>query len=621
MPYQLPNLFNLERYKNVYLDIETTGLQMYHGDRVVGISIGVETSDREAMFRYYPVGHEEGPNYDKRHIYKWLNDELRSKTIIGHNIGGFDVPFLRHDGCDLIGHNNFRDTMHGAILHNPSAPSYSLDACAGRYLGSEKKITGLDKERMAQYHPSVVGPYAEQDTRLCWMLDAVIGGHIHKRGLETVYDLECKTIRPVVEMQANGLFFDHKKAKAWIDLASKDLWAVEQQLGSLNYNSGKQLKPKCDSLGIEYPWNWRCATPECDEEFPAYIDKDKPYTCWKCSKTQQKPVMMLSVSPHFGKKFLKKIDHEFVRLVLKARQMHKLLNTFLKPWVENIDPTDPILRFTLNQLRERDEQGSTSGAVSGRFSCSSIGSGAQPQQIWATENQIEEIGEAYLLRRLFIPEEGKKFLSIDASQIEFRLFAHYSENTQLVDEYKQNPKVDFHSLVAEKVLKGLLPRKKAKNVNFGTLYNMGVNKFAREMNISTKEAEEMMAVYNQYFPAAIDLRNREKRKAQSGIPTTTLYGRRFDWDAVTKKKAYVALNRLIQGSAADLMKLALVKAYEGNYFDKMRLTVHDEIDGDITRDEQAQDLKRDLEDPAFCDNKLAVPLLWEEQIGPTWSKT
>jgi DNA polymerase-1 len=614
MEYKLPQPFSLEKHEKVYLDIETTGLEMYNGDTVIGVSVGVEVSPTESHMRYFPVGHRQGPNLPKSAVYQWLRKELKGKTITGHNIGGFDLPFLRHEGLNLIPDNTFSDTMHAAILDNPTAPGYSLDRVAKRYLGDEYgKVQGLDKEKLADYHPAEVGSYAEQDTRLCWMLEPVLYGHLRKRELLRVFELECQTIRPVVEMQANGLRFDYTKAKAWIDLAQTDLKEVESGLAGLNYNSGKQIQPKCDELGIIYPWNWSCPNPECEEAFPSY-KQDKPFICWKCK------LEMKAGSPHFGKKFLSKIDHPFVKTVRKARQLHKLLHTFLIPWVENIDPTNPILRYTLNQLRERDEQGGSTGAVSGRFSCAGMGSGAQPQQIWATENQIAEIGDSYLLRSLFIPEEGKQFMSLDASQIEFRLFAHYSENAELIREYNENPKVDFHQLVAEKVLRGLLPRKKAKNVNFGTLYNMGVPKFAREMNVSIKEAQEMFDTYNQYFPAAKELRDKEKRKAQVGSPTLTLLGRRFDWlDPAMRKKCYVALNRLIQGSAADIMKLALVKCYNGNYLDCMRLTVHDEVDGDISRLEQAQDLKHDLEDPKFLDGVLKVPLIWEETIGKSWS--
>ena len=612
--YRVPQPFSLKAHQNVYLDLETTGLEMYGTDKVIGISIGTETSPTTSEMRYFPLEHNVGPNIEKRRIYRWLSDELRGKTIIGHNIGGFDLPFLRKEGLDLIPRNTFRDTMHGAIIDNPLAPGYSLDTVAKRYLGTDVgKVGGLDKENLVNIHPAIVGAYAEQDTRLCWMLDPVIYGHLYQKKLLDVFKLECDTIRPVVEMQGNGLRFDYHRAKRWITEAQIDLKAVESSLGGVNYNSGKQLQPKCDEYGIVYPWNWKCPNVECEEAFPSY-KQDTAIMCWKCR------LEMVPASPHFGKKFLSKVDHPFVKTVLKARQLHKLLNTFLIPWVENIDPQNPILRFTLNQLRERDEQGSSSGAVSGRFSCSSIGSGAQPQQVWSTENQINEIGDSYLLRSLFIPEEGRKFMSIDASQIEFRLFAHYSEDATLIAEYNDNPKVDFHQLVAEKVLKGLLPRKKAKNVNFGTLYNMGVPKFARELSVSTKEAQDMFDVYNEHFPAAKQLREREKRKAQCGTPTITLKGRRFGWDDPTmKKKCYVALNRLIQGSAADLMKMALVKCYNGGYMDCMRLTVHDEIDGDITRDEQALDLKRDLEDPAFVENALKVPLVWENTIGPSWS--
>jgi len=614
MTYELPKPFHLDRYSTVYLDIESTGIDIMREDKPIGISLGVETGPGKAEFRYYPFGHHVGPNHPKELIYSWLKQEIRGKDIVGHNLGGFDIPGLKHDGLDLIGKGNkFRDTMHAAIIHNPDASGYSLDNCAKRYLGEEGKITGLDKSNLANIHADQVGPYAEQDTRLCWMLDPVIHGFLVKKELTEIYQLECQTIEPVVEMQENGLLFDYEKAKQWIDLAQKDFVKAQADIGGINMNSGKQIQEVCDRIGVPYPWNWKCPNPECEEAFPSFKVEGQTYMCWKCKKE------MVAASPHFGKKFMKNAEHPFVKGVLRARQFHKLLNTFLIPWVETIDPTNPILRFQLHQLRERDEDGSSSGAVSGRFSCSSVGDGAQPQQVWATANQIEEIGPEYLLRSLFIPANGRRFLSIDASQIEFRLFAHYSDNEQLIHAYRDDPTVNFHKFVAEHVLKGKLPYKKAKNINFGTLYNMGIAKFAREMNVSTKEAGEMVAIYDEAFPAAKQIREKCKRQALIGAPTLTLYGRRFDWPPERKKKAYVALNRLIQGSAADLMKLALVKAYGGGYFDTMRLTVHDEIDGDIIDDKAAIALKHDLEDPAFCHHKLNVPLLWETTIGSNWS--
>jgi DNA polymerase-1 len=612
--YELPKPFDLGPHDVVYLDIETTGLDIYTTDKPIGISIGVGGPNNTSVFRYYPIRHNVGPNYDPQVIYRWLSASLKNKTIVGHNIGAFDLPALRHDGLNLIGLNNkFRDTMHAAIIHSPDASSYSLDGCAKRYLGDEGKIGGLDKANLANLHPSVVGPYAEQDTRLCWMLDPVLHGFLRKGDLLEIYDVECRTIEPVVEMQENGLLFDHAKAKSWIDLAQRDFERSQSEIGGINMNSGKQTQEVCDRLGIAYPWNWKCPTPTCEEAFPDYERPGQTYRCWKCK------VDLKRTSPHFGKKFLKNIEHPFVKSLLKAKQLHKLLHTFLIPWVEHIDPTKPILRFQLHQLRERDEGGSTSGAVSGRFSCSGMGEGAQPQQVWSVENQIAEIGDEYLLRSLFIPEEGKKFLSIDASQIEYRLFAHYSENADLVKAYVDNPKIDFHQFVADVVLKGKMVRKKAKNINFGIVYNMGVEKLAREMNVPLAEATEMMAIYNEHFPAARALRDRCKRSAQIGAPTLTLFGRRFEWPEGRRNKAYVALNRLIQGSAADVMKLALVKAYHGGYFSKMRLTVHDEIDGDILSADAAAALKADLEDPAFLLHRVKVPLLWETTVAHNWS--
>lgn len=608
--YQLPMPVRLDAVKKVYLDIETTGLDVYGGDRSIGIALGF-WKDNKWSCRYYPYGHEQGPNLNKEAVFRWLRTELIDKRIVGHNLGGFDLPFLKHEGLDLVKANRFRDTMHAPILLDPNAASYSLNAVCKGYLPSlEQKIEGLDKANLKAYHAEVVGEYAEQDVKLCGLVDPVLQKLIKKEKLEQILALESATIRPVVDMVSNGLLFDYAKAARWVDLVYRDLKEVEGLLEGVNYNSGKQLQKKCDEYGIVYPWNWACPSEKCEEAFAAYA-QEKPYVCWRCN------VEMVKKSAHFGKKFTKKMEHPFIKAAQKAKQLHKLLNTFLIPWTESLDKDTPILRYHLHQLRERDAKGGSSGAVSGRFSCSANGTGAQPQQVWATENQIEELGEDYLLRELFIPAHGKQLTAVDASQIEFRLFAHYSGDANLIAEYNENPKVDFHQLVAEKILKGMLPRKKAKNVNFGTLYNMGVPKFAREMNIPTLEAEEMFATYNAQFPAAKATRDRERRKASVGTPTVTLMGRRFSWTRETAKKAYVALNRLIQGSAADVMKQALVLAYEGGYFDTMRLTVHDEIVGDVTTQDQVIDLKAKLESKDLCD--ISVPLIWDAKVGRNWA--
>jgi len=429
--------------------------------------------------------------------------------------------------------------------------------------------------------------------------------------LTEIYNLECRTIKPVVEMQANGLLFDYKKAESWVDPVRKALAEAQAQIGGINFNAPKQIQQRCDQLGIIYPYNWKCPEPTCEEAFADFKVSDKTYVCWKCQKE------MVATSPHFGKKYLLGSTHPFLRGVIAGRQLYKLLHTFLSPWLNNIDPANPILHYNLHQLRERSEEGSSSGAVSGRFSCSSIGSGAQPQQVWSPDNQREEIGDMFILRSLFIPESGY-FLSTDAEQIEFRLFAHFSNNDELLKAYQDDPTVNFHRYVSEHILKGKISYKRTKNVNFGILYNMGPSKLARELGIPTSEATELMDIHHEHFPAAKEVRNLYKREAQLGNPTITIGGRRFDWPKESRTKAYVALNRLIQGSAADIMKMALVEAYEGGYFTKMRLTVHDELDGDIASPEAARALQDALSSPKLTNHKLKVPLLWSTKVGPNW---
>ena len=223
-------------------------------------------------------------------------------------------------------------------------------------------------------------------------------------------------------------------------------------------------------------------------------------------------------------------------------------------WTEYAEAVEPsgIIRYNLNQLRS-----DSLGTVSGRFSSSDI----NIQQVFADDHQEGVVAELPI-RELFLPEQGKRWVSADASQVEFRLFAHCSKDAGLIKAYKENPLTDFHQEVAN--LTGL-KRGLAKNLNFGRLYGMGLEKMVRFMQAAQPELEreaieEMYKSYDKLFPAAKRLAADASKTAQERGWVKTYLGRRRRFSA--ERSSHAALNAIIQGTAADLMKLKLLELYD-----------------------------------------------------------
>lgn len=609
--WTLPKMKDLSRYKQIILDTETNGLNVWAGNRTIGIVVALLRSDGKIESMYFPYGHVSGPMYDREQVIDWMRRELRDKDLIFHH-ANFDGQMLYADGFDVRQFNNrLKDTQHGAALIDPT-DMQSLDWLALKYVGEHaaKVKNPFPPDRFADVPSWALAEYAEQDGVSTGLLFNALMKKIKtpnpRRNLEQVFQLECDVIPAVLEMEINGLRIDEDKLHRWIPQAEREYRLALEGLQGVNPNSSKDLVEAFHKRGITYPFNFMCA--ECDAEWKGF----QPQSCPRCAKEVEPK------SPHFGKKFLAKIDHKFVKQVLKTKQLRNLLGSFLVPWSKQI--RGGILRYNLNQLIDRSGAGSY-GTISGRFSANMLEGGFQPQQIWDAEKQIEEFGfEDFILRELFIPDPGKQYMRIDASQIEYRLFAHYSGSEKLIQEYWNNPNIDFHQMVADVILKGMMGpgkmgRKKAKNINFGKLYGMGSAKFAREVGVSKEEGRDMYNLYDKMFVEAKEAIRLWSRKAGQRLPITTLLGRKFFFEK--GDATYVALNRLIQGSAADVMKSALRLVYREKLMDKMRLTVHDELTGDVSSEAQAKRCKEAMEQD--LQHLINVPVLWDLEIGQNWA--
>jgi DNA polymerase I-like protein with 3'-5' exonuclease and polymerase domains len=536
----------------------------------------------------------------------WLRHELQDKQLIFHN-APFDVGMLLWDNVDVRQFNTIHDTMYGAILHDPN-DYYSLDHCAQRYVGPEhKKVDLASKEDMHMVPADVIGPYAEQDVRLTGWLHEKIQPALAKKRLQDIYRLECDCISATTEMTFNGMKIDESKLAQYIDQVGKKLKGLERLIGSVNPGSGKQMEAHFKKEGIPIAYNYVCKP--CSERgkkkvaWPAF----KQQFCNRCDKPME------ITSPHFGKKLMSTLDHPFIKAVVDVKNYSRLYNAFLMPWSRQI--VDGVLPFQLNQLRDRDFGGSTKGTVTGRFSCEMWEEGNQMQQVWSVKNQIEQLGPDFILRDLFVSgTDGAVLGAVDASQIEYRLLSHFSRSNKLANEYIKNPWVDYHAMVQLKVLMGQVSRKQAKNLNFGKIYGMGRALFARQMGLDTDEADRLYDLYESLLPEAKETSQWWERQARLQGEIRTIRGRLFEFGR--GDATHVAMSRLIQGSAGDLMKEALVKLWENKIFEKLRLTVHDEAIGDLdpSKSKQLVELLDDIKG-------VRVPIKWQLSMSNTWAMT
>jgi DNA polymerase I-like protein with 3'-5' exonuclease and polymerase domains len=442
-----------------------------------------------------------------------------------------------------------------------------------------------------------VGNYAEKDARLTLELFKVLSREVQKQNLQNVFDLETQLFPCLIDMKFKGVRVD-------IDRAHK----LKQQLTA--QENELLLKVKQET-GIETQiWAARSIATVFDKLDLHYERTEK------------------SLAPSFTKNFLQEHKHPIVQMIAKAREINKAHTTFI----------DTILKFEykgrihadINPIRS--DQG---GTVTGRFSY------ANPnlQQIPARN---KELGP--MIRSLFIPEEGHKWGCFDYSQQEPRLVVHYAATTEpicfdqsvtkIVEEFKSNS-VDFHKTVAD--MAGI-SRDQAKTINLGLFYGMGKAKLQAELGLNTKEeAENLFNQYHTNVPFVKELMNKTSAHAQTSGSIGTLLGRRCrfnKWEPATfgmhtamsfeeaertygrgrirRAMTYKALNKLIQGSAADMTKKAMLDLYNEGIIPHIQ--IHDELDISVIDDNQAKKIVEIMESAVT----LAIPNKVDYESGETW---
>ena len=564
--------------------------------RKIGKVIGIAVSSGD-FTAYYPIAHEGGGNMDSKVVLKYVKSICEDESIqkVFHN-AQYDIGWLSVLNIEVKGY--IHDTMIAAALLNENRYSFTLNSMVAEYLGEFKNESllkakaeelGIDpKAEMYKLPAEFVGEYAEADAKLTWRLHERLITEIEKEDLHRVYDMECRLIRVIFNMTKRGVRVDMDRA---YDLKKK-----------LNIKEKKYLKRIRDITGSDVQvWAARSVAQAFDN-----VNLEYPRT--KLG------------APSFTQTFLDTHAHELPRMITKARVLNKLQGTFVDGIHKYI--SNGRLHAHINQIR-----GDSGGTVTGRFSMYAPNLQQMPIR--------NEFGSE--LRKIFIPEQGEYWLSADYSQQEPRILTHFAvlnKNegaTEVQEAFVKG--LDFHKQTAE--MAGI-DRKLAKTIGLGVMYGMGYKKMAVDLDIAPIEAKEMLKEFRSKVPFMQGMLEAVMNRANQVGSIRTYLGRRCKFDlfepawydpgvfhkalphdeATTKwggsiKRAgtYKALNRLIQGTAADQTKKAMVDIYEQLGIIPL-IQVHDELNCSVKSDKEAKEIKNimetciDLKVPSNVDYKM-----------------
>jgi DNA polymerase I-like protein with 3'-5' exonuclease and polymerase domains len=596
---------DLRKYDEIAIDLETrdpdlkskgSGAIIGNGE-VVGIAVAVP-----GRKFYFPIAHGSGPNMDRKRTLNWFQDVLDSDAIkIFHN-AMYDVCWIRSMGLKING--QIVDTMIAASLIDENRFRFDLNSLSWDYLGhgknesalnEEAKSRGLDpKADMWQLPAMYVGSYAEKDAELTLELWQIFKKELLHQDVESIFELETDLFPCLVDMRFLGVRVDVERAhklKQQLTLQEETLLhQIKKETGvDVQLMAARSVAKVFDKLGLTYE---------------------------RTAKSQ---------APSFTKNFISNHEHPVVRMIAKAREVNKAHTTFIDTIIKH--EHKGRIHADINQIRS--DQG---GTVTGRFSYSN----PNLQQLPARNKDLGP-----MIRSIFIPEKGHRWGSFDYSQQEPRLVVHYAalhkfpSVNDVIDNYENDTSTDFHQVVADMAK---IPRSQAKVINLGLFYGMGKAKLQAELGVSKDKAVELFDQYHAKVPFVKQLMNSASNRAQERGQIRTLLGRlcRFHlWEpnqfgmhkalphedalqehgpGIRRAFTYKSLNKLIQGSAADMTKKAMLDLYKNGIV--AHVQIHDELCISVKDQEQADKIVEIMQDAVT----LEVPNKVDCELANTWGE-
>lgn len=595
---------------------------------ICGISVAVDGGKW-----YFPMRHEvqKELNLDAEMVLRWARWAFGGTGVkIGANFL-YDIGWLAHEGVTVEG--QLYDCQYAEALLNETS-KLALDELGWKYLRERKEtdilkpwaqgyyLTGEKTWRKDIYRCPVtmVGPYAEQDAVLPQRVLMEQWGQIQQRGLNDLFHMECDLINLLVAMRFQGVTVDVGYASQLYDELGEEQKRQSDIMKHIvgfevNTNSASDLERAFQNLGLSYG---------------------------RTEPTEANP----EGNPSFTADFLKTVDHDFARAVLAEKSHAKIRGTFLKSYI--LDSHIPVAGT--NNLGKvycsfNPVSGTEGGTRTGRFSSSNPNLQNIPTRT--------EIGAR--IREAFVMDYGHKHVrDYDYSQIEYRMLAHFATGAGAAEvraKYWSDPNLDYHDMIGELIFLATgikLKRGYVKNINFGLVYGLGKDALAEALGVAVKEANDITASFHKAVPfARSTMEALTEEVNRSGIVTTILgrqshfdlwepagYGKKGNGFPLPYKAAldkwgtgimraylYRALNYRLQGSAADLMKKAMVRCWKEGVFAVTgvpRLTVHDELffsEPEGIPDEGWAEMKNIMEN---CIPGINVPIRADFGVGCNW---
>ena len=550
------------------VDLESTGLLPYQGDRLIGMAIRFMPED---LSFYLPFRHRVGACLDPsdlRYLAPWFANPAH--TAVGHNLSGFDYHFLEADGVRV--NCAMHDTLLMAHLNDENEPSRALKALAAKYvdkdagaeearLRDELVKRKLGKNQMDQLAPEVVAPYAEKDAELAWLLYGNLLKRLDAQGLSELTKETHEYAAALADIRRQGLLIDvvlcEQRHNGALNEATRVLGElVRDGLAdhTFNPNSSKQVQR---ALG----------TPKADEA---------------------------TLEP------LSREDTKAGRLakgVLEYRNWNKVATSFYGPLLESADAYS-ILHPELN----------VTGTVTGRLSCTNPNMQALPRTSGAT----------YRVRDAIIAPRGHTLVSLDYAQVEMRLATYYAQEQGMLSIFQKG--ADIHGETGR--MAGI-ERQDAKAVNFGTIYGIGARALAENLSRasgkprSESEAAAILSRYHAQFPGFRKLMRRAESQAKSRGYIALWTGRRRHYNEETE--THKAMSNLIQGGVGEIVRVAMTRLHRvlRGTGARMILQVHDDILFYVPTsqvDEFVPMARGIMTDFVFG----SVPIVCDAKAGPSW---
>lgn len=582
-------LLNLLRTATkISIDTETDSVDPMQAN-LVGISLCVDA----ARAYYLPLGHQLAENLSMSEALKHLSEAMKGKLLIGHNIK-YDLIVLERHGLALD--NPIFDTMLAAYILDPGTYSYSLDQCALSVLGHNmipiSELIGKGKNQITFDLVDVEQAclYAAEDAWASFQLYPGYRKSLDNSVMQKLYDsIEIPLIRVLQTMEQNGVALD------------------TNMLGEISHLINAELKGLTEAIysyaGYEFNIN-------STQQLAKMLFEDKGLPNRKKTKTGFSTDN--SVLEELAENFT------IAAKLVQYRQLSKLQSTYISALPKMINPNTGRIHSSFNQTV----------ASTGRLSSSNPNLQNIPVRT--------EIGRE--IRKAFCAKDSEHLImAADYSQIELRLLALLSRDELLIEAFKNG--MDIHKGTAAKIFSVPLEevsndqRRAAKTINFGILYGMGQRKLSKDLGISQSEAKNIIESYFAQFPSIREFISQSINKAHQEHFSETLFGRRLYLPNISSKHQglkseaeRVAVNMPIQGSAADIIKIAMIAVHAkiANLPGiRMIMQVHDELVFEVHKDalEAAKEIVRSAMENALPeDMRRIVELKTDIGVGKSWAE-